>query len=119
MVRGRVRDGRPAQPGAALPAALRHGAELGASDASDLASRGFRQSSLGGATAWTRGGTGAQPAYTVVWSTHGEVLTLVTDDAADPAATATLEKTFAPYKGQPIDALARDPQAVKLGSSIL
>jgi hypothetical protein len=63
---------------------------LGAADESGLVSRGFRQSSLGGATAWTRGGTGAQPAYTVVWSTHGEVLTLVTDDAADPAATATM-----------------------------
>jgi cytochrome c oxidase cbb3-type subunit 3 len=33
-------------------------------------------------------------------------------------ATATLEETFAPYRGQPIDVLARDPQAVKLGSSI-
>ncbi len=33
-------------------------------------------------------------------------------------AAATLEKTFAPYKGQAIDALARDPQAVKLGRSI-
>ena len=33
-------------------------------------------------------------------------------------ATATLEETFAPYKGQSIDVLARDPQAVKLGRSI-
>lgn len=33
-------------------------------------------------------------------------------------AAAILEKTFAPYKGQAIDALARDPQAVRLGSSI-
>lgn len=31
---------------------------------------------------------------------------------------ALLEQTFAPYKGQPIDVLARDPQAVKLGRSI-
>ena len=34
------------------------------------------------------------------------------------AATAQLEKTFAPFQGKPIDVLARDPQAVKLGSSI-
>ena len=63
---------------------------LGSGDASGLVSRGFQQVSLGGQSAWTRGGTGAQPAYTVVWSSHGEVLTLVTDDASDPAATATL-----------------------------
>ncbi|MFT3898376.1 MAG: cytochrome-c oxidase, cbb3-type subunit III [Thermomonas sp.] len=31
---------------------------------------------------------------------------------------ALLEKTFAPYRNQPIDVLARDPQAVKLGRSI-
>src|SRR5690606_20530572 len=33
-------------------------------------------------------------------------------------ANARLEKTFAPYKGQAIDVLARDPQAVTLGKSI-
>ncbi len=37
------------------------------------------------------------------------------DAAAD---NERLEKTFAPYKGMAIDALARDPQAVKLGRSI-
>ena len=37
-------------------------------------------------------------------------------DAAKVATT--LEKTFAPYQGKPIDVLARDPQAVKLGLSI-
>ena len=33
-------------------------------------------------------------------------------------ATTTLEETFAPYKGQSIDVLARDPAALKLGRSI-
>ena len=33
-------------------------------------------------------------------------------------ANATLEKTFAPYQGKPIDVLAGDPQAVNLGRSI-
>lgn len=33
-------------------------------------------------------------------------------------AAATLEKTFAPYQGQPIDVLARNPQALKLGKAI-
>ncbi|MGE4367325.1 cytochrome-c oxidase, cbb3-type subunit III [Thermomonas sp.] len=37
-------------------------------------------------------------------------------DAA--VANARLEQTFAPFKGQPIDVLARDPQALKLGRSI-
>lgn len=41
------------------------------------------------------------------------------EQARDAAlANAQLEKTFAPYKGQPIDVLARDPQALKLGKSI-
>ncbi|TWI12486.1 cytochrome-c oxidase, cbb3-type subunit III [Aerolutibacter ruishenii] len=31
---------------------------------------------------------------------------------------AKLEKTFAPYKGQPIDVLAKDPKALALGRSI-
>ena len=48
----------------------------------------------------------------------GKWTSQVEHDRDAAAATATLEKTFAPYKGQPIDALARDPQAVKLGSSI-
>ena len=49
---------------------------------------------------------------------YGKWTSQVEHDRDAAAATATLEKTFAPYKGQPIDALARDPQAVKLGSSI-
>ena len=61
---------------------------IGAADAAGLTSRGFRQAPLGGSTAWVRGGTGAQPAYTVVWASRGEVLTLVTDDASDPATIA-------------------------------
>ena len=46
------------------------------------------------------------------WTSAGE------HDADKAAYTAKLEKTFAPYQGQSIDALARDPQAVRLGSSI-
>lgn len=46
------------------------------------------------------------------WSSQGE------HDAQAAVANARLEQTFAPYKGQAIDALARDPQAVKLGKSI-
>ncbi len=46
------------------------------------------------------------------WSSQGEH---ARDHAAD---TARLEKTFAPYHGQSIDVLARDPNAVRLGRSI-
>lgn len=63
---------------------------LSGADASGLTSRGFHQASLGGQKAWVRGGTGSVPAYTAVWTSRGEVLTLVTDDAADPTATAAL-----------------------------
>jgi sigma-E factor negative regulatory protein RseB len=63
---------------------------LGSADATGLTARGFQQASLGGQIAWVRGGTGVQQAYTTVWASHGEVLTLVTDDAADPSAAAAL-----------------------------
>ena len=49
---------------------------------------------------------------------YGKWTSRVEHDRDAAKATATLEKTFAPYQGQPIDVLARDPQAVKLGSSI-
>jgi len=46
------------------------------------------------------------------WSSQAE------HDREAAVANAQLEKTFAPFKGQAIDALARDPQAIKLGKSI-
>ncbi|MEF9978699.1 MAG: cytochrome-c oxidase, cbb3-type subunit III [Thermomonas sp.] len=49
---------------------------------------------------------------------YGKWTSQVEHDRDAARATTTLEETFAPYKGQPIDVLARDPQAVKLGSSI-
>src|SRR3546814_17044904 len=46
------------------------------------------------------------------WTSHEEhALAKAADDAR-------LEETFAPYKGRPIDELARDPAAIKLGQSI-
>ena len=39
-------------------------------------------------------------------------------DRDKAAYNARLEETFAPYKGQSIDVLARDPAAIKLGRSI-
>lgn len=39
-------------------------------------------------------------------------------DREAAVARAQLEKTFAPFNGKPIDLLARDPQALKLGKSI-
>ncbi|MBS0231630.1 MAG: cytochrome-c oxidase, cbb3-type subunit III [Proteobacteria bacterium] len=46
------------------------------------------------------------------WSSKGE------HDQAAAQASARLERTFAPYKGQAIDALAQNPSAVELGRSI-
>ena len=57
------------------------------------------------------GGLGTYPGLGK-WSSQAE-------HAQQKAAyDARLEQTFAPYKGQSIDALARDPQAVRLGRSI-
>src|SRR3546814_5727477 len=43
------------------------------------------------------------------WSSHGEhALAKAADDAR-------LEETFAPYQGRPIDEIAQDPAALKLG----
>jgi cytochrome c oxidase cbb3-type subunit 3 len=39
-------------------------------------------------------------------------------DADKAATTARLAETFRPYEGQPIDVLARDPSALKLGRAI-
>ena len=49
---------------------------------------------------------------------YGKWTSQAEHDRDATAATATLEETFAPYQGQPINVLARDPQAVKLGRSI-
>ena len=56
-------------------------------------------------------GMGNLPGY-AGWTSAGK------HDRDAAAAAAQLEKTFAPYQGKAIDVLARDPQAVKLGSSI-
>src|SRR3546814_8748195 len=46
------------------------------------------------------------------WTSHDEhALAKAADDAR-------LEETFAPYKGRPLDEIARDPAAIKLGQSI-
>jgi len=55
-------------------------------DVQALRSKGF--SSYGDGPAWVRGGTRDAMRTTLVWACRGSVLTLVTDDAADPAATA-------------------------------
>ena len=49
---------------------------------------------------------------------YGKWSSQIEHDREAAVASARLDKTFAPYKGQPVDALARDPQAVKLGKSI-
>ena len=63
-----------------------------------------------GYLAWY-GGLGKYQGYSK-WSSQGEH---ARDKAAD---TARLEETFAPYHGKAIDALATDPNAVRLGRSI-
>src|SRR3546814_15198652 len=46
------------------------------------------------------------------WTSHDEhALAKAADDAR-------LEETFAPYQGRPIDEIARDPAAIKLGQEI-
>ena len=57
------------------------------------------------------GGLGAVKAYSG-WTSTGE------HDARKAINDARLEKTFAPYAGQAIDVLAKDPQALALGRSI-
>ena len=57
------------------------------------------------------GGLGGYEGYGK-WSSAGEhALAKASDDAR-------LEETFAPYKGQPIDDIATDPAAIKLGQAI-
>jgi len=55
-------------------------------DVDGLRAKGF--SPYGDGLAWVRGGTPDAARTTVVWSCRGSVLTLVTDDAADPASPA-------------------------------
>jgi sigma-E factor negative regulatory protein RseB len=58
-----------------------------AADVDGLRDKGFTATTLAGGTVWTRsGGVGASE-LTVVWASHGSVLTLVSTDAVDPAAT--------------------------------
>lgn len=57
------------------------------------------------------GGFGTYPGLSH-WTSKGE------HDTAAAQANAQLERTFAPYKGQAIDALAQNPAAVELGRSI-
>ncbi len=61
---------------------------LSSADTDGLVARGFRRLQLGDHYAWVRGGTSSMPTVTVVWACKDSVLTLVTDDAEDPLATA-------------------------------
>jgi sigma-E factor negative regulatory protein RseB len=61
---------------------------ISSADADGLRSRGFARTELDGRYAWVRGGDWRSSAATVVWSCSGSVLTLVTDDAQQPLATA-------------------------------
>ena len=57
------------------------------------------------------GGFGTYPGF-AHWSSKGE------HDQEAAQANAQLERTFAPYHGQAIDTLARNPAAVELGRSL-
>lgn len=57
------------------------------------------------------GGLGGYQGYGKWSSAREHALAKAADDAR-------LEQTFAPYKGQPIDAIAADPAALKLGQAI-
>jgi sigma-E factor negative regulatory protein RseB len=57
-------------------------------DADGLIARGFTRQQLGDHFAWVRGGASTSPGVTVVWVAKTNVLTLVSDDAEDPLATA-------------------------------
>ena len=97
-------DTRTSRPGTIAPSAVVHqmfsdgvvtvslfsmpGA-LADSDAPGLTTRGFASATVGSTPVWVRGGTRAQSTYTVVWGSSGQVLTLVTDDSADPSAVGT------------------------------
>ena len=63
-----------------------------------------------GYLAWY-GGWGDYPGFSG-WTSTGELA------RAQAVDNARLEAAFAPYAGQPIDAIARDPRAVELGRSI-
>jgi hypothetical protein len=61
---------------------------LSEADTGGLIARGFTRQQLGDHFAWVRGGTATSPGVTVVWACKTYVLTLVSDDAEDPLATA-------------------------------
>lgn len=67
-------------------------------DASDLGARGFTAEGAGTGTAWVRAGDGS--AWTAVWVTGGQVLTLVVSDAEDPASTASAVLQALPPSGE-------------------
>ncbi len=56
-------------------------------DTNDLRQNGFVPEAAVDGTAWVRSGDGS--AWTAVWVTGGQVLTLVVSDAEDPASTAS------------------------------
>lgn len=57
------------------------------------------------------GGWGSYPGLSG-WTSAGEL------KQAQAEQNAKLETTFAPYSGRPIDVIARDPRAIKLGQAI-
>ncbi len=61
---------------------------LSSDDADGLRARGFTRTELDGRYAWVRGGDWRSSPATVVWDCGDAVLTLVTDDAQQPLATA-------------------------------
>ena len=60
---------------------------LTADDTADLGTRGFVPAQSGTGTAWVRAGDGS--AWTAVWVTGGQVLTLVVSETEDPQRTAS------------------------------
>ncbi len=76
---------------------------LSSADADGLTARGFHREQLGDHVAWVRGGTPTEPTATVVWACSDYVLTLVTDDAADPLGTASSVLAAYPPVPDPTD----------------
>ncbi len=80
---------------------------IAAADADGLRARGFARTELDGSYAWVRGGTPESSTATVVWQCQGEVLTLITDDARTPLATAaTILAALPPVAEEPDGSLA-------------
>jgi sigma-E factor negative regulatory protein RseB len=77
---------------------------LSSADADGLRSRGFTRTELDGRYAWVRGGDWRSSAATVVWDCGDAVLTLVTDDAQQPLATAAAVLAALPPEPEEDDA---------------